>query len=166
MVPILYCQYHSCWCHGNLRSKGIIRHGIDQKKLEYISSLASEYLTFNFYINTFCVYRWHACWLMLLTRCQLNAYFREQVELQTNLCYNGNVMRQIIWSWWQWSTPPGGRLNMKMLPYQYRDPQVKDKPVYNLEIPTPGKTVFILRRAPDSYNRDYYTWTPDLNSIF
>ena len=30
MLPILYCQYHACWCSGDLRSQGISRHGIDQ----------------------------------------------------------------------------------------------------------------------------------------
>ena len=30
MLPIIYCQYHVCWCHGDLRSQGISRHDIDQ----------------------------------------------------------------------------------------------------------------------------------------
>ena len=29
MLPILYCQYHSCWSPGDLRSQGISKHGID-----------------------------------------------------------------------------------------------------------------------------------------
>ena len=28
LLPILYCQYHACWCPGNLRSQGISRHGM------------------------------------------------------------------------------------------------------------------------------------------
>ena len=49
---------------------------------------------------------------------------------------------------------PGGRLNIKMLSYQYRDPHVKDKTVsptvlsLTWESPYLGKTVFILRRGP------------------
>ena len=30
ILPIIDCQYHACWCHGDLRSQGISRHGIDQ----------------------------------------------------------------------------------------------------------------------------------------
>ena len=44
MLPILYCQCHFCWCHGDLRSQGISRHGIDQISLN-VPSLASEELT-------------------------------------------------------------------------------------------------------------------------
>ena len=49
---------------------------------------------------------------------------------------------------------PGGRLNIKMLSYQYRDSHVKDKTVsptvlfLTWESPYLGKTVFILRRGP------------------
>ena len=48
---------------------------------------------------------------------------------------------------------PGGRLNIKMPSYQYRDSHVKDKTVsptvlsLTWESPYLGKTVFILRRA-------------------
>ena len=44
MLPILYCQYHSCWCPGYLRNQGISRHGIDQISWN-IPSLASEDLS-------------------------------------------------------------------------------------------------------------------------
>ena len=50
----------------------------------------------------------------------------------------------------------GGRLNIKISSYQYRDPHVKDKKglttVLSLtwESPYLGKTVFILRRVPGS----------------
>ena len=56
--------------------------------------------------------------------------------------------------WW-----PGGRLNIKMPSYQYRDSYVKDKTVsptvlsLTRESPYLGKTVFILRRGPGSWRR-------------
>ena len=28
-LPILYCQYHACWCPGELSHQGISRHDID-----------------------------------------------------------------------------------------------------------------------------------------
>ena len=43
MLPFLYCQYHFCWCHGDLKSQGISRRGIDQISWN-IPSLASEEL--------------------------------------------------------------------------------------------------------------------------
>ena len=68
----------------------------------------------------------------------------------------------------------GGRLNIKMPSYQYRDPYVKDKTVsptvlsLTWESPYLGKTIFILRRGPDrgfldidmrsSFWRTYGTW--------
>ena len=44
MLPILYCQYHTCRCPGDLRSQGIRRHNIDQIGLN-ILSLVSENLS-------------------------------------------------------------------------------------------------------------------------
>ena len=44
MLPIVYCQYHACWCPGDLSHKGISRHGIDQIS-QIISSLTSEELS-------------------------------------------------------------------------------------------------------------------------
>ena len=44
---IQYCQYHSCWCPGDLRSQGISRHGIDQINWN-ILSLVSEELILHF----------------------------------------------------------------------------------------------------------------------
>ena len=29
MLHILHCQYHACWCPGDLRSWGVEKHGID-----------------------------------------------------------------------------------------------------------------------------------------
>ena len=55
---------------------------------------------------------------------------------------------------WILETHPGGRLNIKMPSYQYRDSHVKDKTVsltvlsLTWESPYLGKTVFILRRGP------------------
>ena len=43
ILPILYCQYHACWCPGHLRSQDISRHGIDQIRWN-IPSLASQEL--------------------------------------------------------------------------------------------------------------------------
>ena len=43
MLFILYCQYHACWCPGELRSQGIIRHGINQISCN-ISPLVPEEL--------------------------------------------------------------------------------------------------------------------------
>ena len=45
MLPILYWQYHACWCFENFRSQGISRHGIDAPKRN-IPSPASEELTY------------------------------------------------------------------------------------------------------------------------
>ena len=46
-----------------------------------------------------------------------------------------------------------GRLNIKMLSYQYRDPHVKDKKVlrhlsFNMGIPLPGKDCIYIEMAP------------------
>ena len=55
------------------------------------------------------------------------------------------------------SKPSGGRLNIKMSSYQYRDSHVKDKTVsptvlsLTCESPYLGKTVFILRRGPGQW---------------
>ena len=45
------------------------------------------------------------------------------------------------------------RLNIKMSSYQYRDPMLKirqspDRLIFNMGIPIPEKTIFILRRGP------------------
>ena len=58
-------------------------------------------------------------------------------------------------------TSSGGRLNIKMPSYQYRDSHVKDKTVsptvlsLTWESPYLGKMVFILRQGPVAYVRDY-----------
>ena len=44
---------------------------------------------------------------------------------------------------------PGGRLNIKVPSYQYRDSHVKESLTW--ESPYLGKTVFILRRGPGAY---------------
>ena len=53
----------------------------------------------------------------------------------------------------------GGRPNMKMSSYQYRDPHAKDKTVSLLsltwESPYMGKTVFILRQVPSADKWQY-----------
>ena len=51
----------------------------------------------------------------------------------------------------------GAHLNIKMLSYQHRDPHVKDKIwsrdllIFNMGIPIPRKTIFILRWGPGSW---------------
>ena len=50
-------------------------------------------------------------------------------------------------------TPNGGGLNIKMWSYQHRDPLIKirwscDCFIFNMGIPIPGSTVFILRGGP------------------
>ena len=37
MLLILYCQYHACWCPGDLSHQGISRNGIDQINLNILS---------------------------------------------------------------------------------------------------------------------------------
>ena len=60
-----------------------------------------------------------------------------------------------IWSSWI-CRRPGGRLNIKMSYYQYRDPHVWDKSrdclIFNMGIPYLGKIVFILRWGPYDKN--------------
>ena len=41
MLPIVYWQYHACWCSGDFRSQGISRHGINPQS-QNIPSPASE----------------------------------------------------------------------------------------------------------------------------
>ena len=61
---------------------------------------------------------------------------------------------------WIFETPSGGRLNIKMSSYQYRDSHVKDKTVsptvlsLTWESPYLGKMVFILRRGPGHLSAD------------
>ena len=41
-LPILRCQYHACWCPGDLRSQGISRHCIDQISCNSLSLPSEE----------------------------------------------------------------------------------------------------------------------------
>ena len=50
ILPILYYQYHSCWC---LSDVGINRHGIEQIS-QNILSLASEKLMFKLLLKSYC----------------------------------------------------------------------------------------------------------------
>ena len=43
LLPILYWQYHACWCGGDFRSQSISKHGIDPQS-QNIPSPASEEL--------------------------------------------------------------------------------------------------------------------------
>ena len=56
-----------------------------------------------------------------------------------------------------WITESGGRLNIKMLSYQYRDPHVEDKTVsrpsydrliFNMSNPIPGKDGLYIATGP------------------
>ena len=42
ILPIQCCQYHACWCAGDLRSQGISRHGIDQISRNILSLASKE----------------------------------------------------------------------------------------------------------------------------
>ena len=39
---ILYCQYHACWCPGDLRSQGISSQGIDPQSQNILSPESEE----------------------------------------------------------------------------------------------------------------------------
>ena len=39
MLPIIYCQYHACWCPGDLRSQSIRKYGINQISRHSVSSI-------------------------------------------------------------------------------------------------------------------------------
>ena len=45
MLPILFCQYHSCWCPGDFKSQVINRHGIDQLSQKILSLASKELIT-------------------------------------------------------------------------------------------------------------------------
>ena len=52
---------------------------------------------------------------------------------------------------WLWdSGVPGVRLNIKTSSHQHRNFHYRNKLIFIMEIPIPGKTVFILRRDPGS----------------
>ena len=46
LLPILYCQYHGCWCPGTLRSQGISSHDIDSISsiLEKVDCVITRYI--------------------------------------------------------------------------------------------------------------------------
>ena len=53
----------------------------------------------------------------------------------------------------QWACHPGGRLNIKMPSYQYRDPMFKirwsrDHLIFNMGIPIPGKDSLFIEMGP------------------
>ena len=86
------------------------------------------------------------------------------------------VLKSVMSSWCLTS---GGRLNIKMPSYQYRDSHVKDKTVsptvlsLTWESPYLGKTVFILRRGPgylnslaDNYRKHMWMSTPGAPFIY
>ena len=69
------------------------------------------------------------------------------------LCITDPLCWESISYKWTTDKGPGGRLNIKMSSYQYRDPHVKEKTIsrplfLTWESPYLGKTVLILRRGP------------------
>ena len=79
---------------------------------------------------------------------------------------HGNISEkrpcQLHASWFEITWGPS---QYKYVSYQYRDPHVKDKTVSPTvlslawESPYLGKTVFILRRGPDSVRKDPFNLT-------
>ena len=45
ILSILYCQYHACWCPGDLQSQGISRRGDNQIRWNIPSLAWEEFLT-------------------------------------------------------------------------------------------------------------------------
>ena len=54
MLPIVYCQYHGCWCPGDLSRQGISSHGIDQISCN-IPFLASDELRMYWQLESFLI---------------------------------------------------------------------------------------------------------------
>ena len=107
------------------------------------------------------------CWFIIdwSLRTNLERNLNDNVEISFNNANTFETKRRTFWSdLWVKVTPafigPGGRLNIKMPSYQYRDSHVKDKTVsptvlsLSWKPPYLGKTVFILRRGPDSLQRN------------
>ena len=88
---------------------------------------------------------------VLISRMQLEMKVLQRVN--TFLIQDGAIIEFVHQ---MHSTSSGGRLNIKMSSYQYRDSHVKDKTVsptvlsLTWESPYLGKMVFILRRGPGS----------------
>ena len=51
MLPILYCQYHPCWCPVDLSREGISRHDIDQISRNILSLATEELIWWSFVIK-------------------------------------------------------------------------------------------------------------------
>ena len=59
-LPILYFQYHVCWCSGDFRSQRINRHGIDPKARKYsVSSIRRVDIESIFLAATKQLYKWY-----------------------------------------------------------------------------------------------------------
>ena len=55
---------------------------------------------------------------------------------------------------------PGGSLNIKMPSYSIGIPMLKirrslNRVIFNMEIPIPGKTVFVLKQVPDVFIKSH-----------
>ena len=76
-------------------------------------------------------------------RCLFHLYYKQYVLTTWESKVLVNIVRENIYDiyitwpftnvfqcmYWMYSTKPGGRLNIKMLSYQYRDPHIEDKTV-------------------------------------
>ena len=77
-----------------------------------------------------------------------------KVDLMHYVCNNRKICIHLSSVIYANLSRTGGRLNIKMPSYQYRDPHVKDKTVSQTvlsltwESPHLGKTVFILKQGP------------------
>ena len=127
----VYTAYprHGCWCPGDTRSQGISSNGIDLIFLEYSG----------FSTGRFC-----RSWYPMFKSSYCKSFENEAPPwCLDELQIFDNMTRH-----------PGGRLNIKMPSYQYRDSHVKDKTVsptvlsLTWEFPYLVKTVFILRQGP------------------
>ena len=50
MLSILYCQYHACWCPGDLSRQGISKHGIDQISWNILSLALDELIAMHCFV--------------------------------------------------------------------------------------------------------------------
>ena len=68
----------------------------------------------------------------------------------TNVLWTLEACRIVPWSEIQHEpmAHSGGRLNIKMTSYQYRDPHVHDRLIFNMGIPIPGKDGLYSKTGP------------------
>ena len=75
----------------------------------------------------------------------------EPIDCYITLIYHIYVPRWTqLWAANGWLWDSGVRLNIKTSTHQHRHFHYENKLIFIIEIPIPGKTVFILRRGPGS----------------